>query len=151
MSELWEWAVRAYARPGVAEACLELQDAHGQNVPLLWWAVWTSRRGRVADQRPLAQAAQAARSWELAAGAHLRAARRTLKQPAPGIPDPARLAYREALKGLELAGERLLLEILEDVPTDSGEAVEADVLSGASAAWGAPLPPSAFTDLLARL
>ena len=151
MSGLWEWAVRAYAPPGAAEACLELQDAHGQNVPLLLWALWSVRRARAPGEASLAQAAQAARSWERAAGSHLRAARRGLKQPAAGIPDPARLAFREALKGLELAGERLLLEVLEAVPTESGDAGEAEVLSAASEAWGAPLPPPAFANLLARL
>ena len=29
----WAWALAAYARPGAAEACLELQDAFGQCVP----------------------------------------------------------------------------------------------------------------------
>ncbi|MDI6624629.1 MAG: TIGR02444 family protein, partial [Brevundimonas sp.] len=38
MSDLWDWAVRAYASDGVGDACLHLQDAAGQNVPLLLWA-----------------------------------------------------------------------------------------------------------------
>jgi uncharacterized protein (TIGR02444 family) len=42
VSVFWEWALDAYARPGVAEACLELQDVHGQNVPLLLWAAWAA-------------------------------------------------------------------------------------------------------------
>ncbi|HRJ63367.1 MAG TPA: DUF2390 domain-containing protein, partial [Brevundimonas sp.] len=29
---LWDWALKAYAADGVADACLELQDAAGQNV-----------------------------------------------------------------------------------------------------------------------
>ena len=42
---LWDWAVAAYGADGVADACLELQDAAGQNVPLLLWAAWTARTG----------------------------------------------------------------------------------------------------------
>ena len=29
---IWEWALGAYARPDVSDACLALQDDHGQNV-----------------------------------------------------------------------------------------------------------------------
>ena len=41
MSGLWDWTLRAYAQPGAAEACLDLQDQHGQNTSLLLWAVWS--------------------------------------------------------------------------------------------------------------
>ncbi len=44
--DLWTWACAAYAAPGVAEACLSLQDYHEQNVPLLLWAAWTAATGR---------------------------------------------------------------------------------------------------------
>ena len=40
LSGLWDWTLAAYAQPGVADACLRLQDQHGQNTSLLLWAVW---------------------------------------------------------------------------------------------------------------
>ncbi|OZA82811.1 MAG: TIGR02444 family protein, partial [Caulobacter sp. 39-67-4] len=39
---LWDWALQVYARQDVADACLSLQDAHGQNVPYLLWAAWAA-------------------------------------------------------------------------------------------------------------
>ena len=39
---LWDWAVAAYGRPGVAPACLDLQDRFEQNVPLLLAAAWSA-------------------------------------------------------------------------------------------------------------
>ena len=36
---LWEWALETYAHPGVADACLALQEIHGQNTSFLLWAV----------------------------------------------------------------------------------------------------------------
>ena len=35
---LWDWTLKAYAQGGVPEACLALQDAHGQNTSLLLWS-----------------------------------------------------------------------------------------------------------------
>ena len=43
---LWEWAKAVYERPGVEAALLELQDGHGQSIPLLLWAAWTASEGR---------------------------------------------------------------------------------------------------------
>src|SRR5262249_34016824 len=40
LMSLWEWTLEAYARPGVPEATLSLQDRHGQNTSYLLWAVW---------------------------------------------------------------------------------------------------------------
>ncbi|MDR3507060.1 MAG: TIGR02444 family protein, partial [Caulobacteraceae bacterium] len=87
---LWDWAVQAYARSGVARACLTLQDAHGQNVPYLLWALRRAALGPPLDAADLARAATLARSWEAAGLCALRAARRGLKPPAPGIDDAGR-------------------------------------------------------------
>ena len=50
---LWDWAVAAYGADGVAPACLELQDAAGQNVPLLLWAGWCAAEARYWPTRRL--------------------------------------------------------------------------------------------------
>ena len=42
----WPWALQAYARDGAAEACLQMQDRHGQSVPYLLWAAWAAQTGR---------------------------------------------------------------------------------------------------------
>ena len=58
---LWGWAASAYAAPGVSDVCLELQDAAGQNVPLLLWAAWAARTGRAPDAGTLEAACDIAR------------------------------------------------------------------------------------------
>ena len=98
---LWDWAVRAYGAEGVSETCLTLQDVHEQSVPLLLWAAWTAATGRRPDEETLEAAADAARAWDLAAVAPLRAVRRTLKAPIPDIDDPAREAVRTRVKAVE--------------------------------------------------
>ena len=76
MSGLWDWSVRAWAAPGVGETCVELQDAAGQNAPLLLWAAWAARTGRAVDEDALEAACDIARAWQEAAVAPRRGVRR---------------------------------------------------------------------------
>jgi uncharacterized protein (TIGR02444 family) len=110
---LWNWAVAAYGRPGVGEACLALQDSHDQNVPLLLWSAWAAAAGHEPDAETIEAACDIARAWDRVVVAPLRAVRRTLKAPVADIEDAPRLAVREKIKGLELEAERHLLAALE--------------------------------------
>ena len=109
----WDWAVAAYAAPGVAEACLDLQDAHDQNVPLLLWAAWCARTGRRPDEDDLDAACDTARVWTDAAILPLRDLRRRLKSTIPDMDNADRLAVREQIKAVELDAERRLMSALE--------------------------------------
>jgi len=42
---LWAFSLALYARPGVAEACLALQDRHGADVNLLLLGFWRAAKG----------------------------------------------------------------------------------------------------------
>lgn len=42
----WTWSVKAYALPGVRQACLSMQDRHGLNVNIILWICWLSQQGR---------------------------------------------------------------------------------------------------------
>ena len=54
--DLWTWACAAYAAPGVAEACLSLQDDYGQCVSFLLWRLWALSEGRAVDAKLLGDA-----------------------------------------------------------------------------------------------
>lgn len=126
---IWDWALEVYARQPVAEACLHLQDAHGQNVPYLLWAAWMAGEGRSAD---LKDAARMMRAWDAEVGAPLRGVRRALKPSRPPVDDAAREALRDAVKAAELKGERVLMESLEALSGPPG--APAPVLDGLAAA-----------------
>jgi uncharacterized protein (TIGR02444 family) len=151
---LWGWALAAYARPGVAPACLVLQDAHGQNVPLLLAAGWACLEGRALDAKA---AAGLARNWETAVVSPLRAVRRALKLPAPAIDDPSREALRSRVKAVELDAERLLLETLERLSVfGAGDRLDTETAIGAAASHYADLagvagPPRAAIKNLSDL
>lgn len=144
---LWDWTLQAYARPGVPDACLTLQDVHGQNTSLLLWAIWAE----AADPAQLARAAALARAWEAEALKPLRAVRRALKVPLPPVPDDAREALREDVKAAELRAERVLMETLETLGPERSGAPALTALKAASAAWGDPAPDDALAALAAAL
>jgi len=150
---LWDWAVVAYAAPGVGEACLHLQDANDQCVPLLLWAGWTAATGRKPDADTIEAACDTARAWSDTTVAPLRAIRRTLKKPVPDIDDGAREAVRERIKAVELLAERHLLEALEALaPEPSGPVRPAsEALVSTARIWARVVPRPALTRLAERL
>ena len=144
---LWDWTLRAYGQAGVPDACLTLQDVHGQNTSLLLWAVWAE----VTDPTLLARAADVARRWEALAIAPIREVRRALKPSFPGVEDSEREALREDVKAVELRAERVLMESLESMTGHHGGAHALAALEAASAAWGRPAPADALAALAAAL
>ncbi len=142
---LWEFAVEAYARPGVEAALIELQDRHGQSVPFLLWAAGMRPTTRQACE----DAAEAAHSWEQAVIGPLRMARRALKSPLPGgvLRQPE---LRDQAKRLELKAERALIDALSVIGAP-GDGPVLRALALAAAAWGRPPPPDRLAALAALL
>ncbi len=144
---IWDWALAIYERPGVPEATLALQDLHGQNTSYLLWAV----HARTTDPDLLARAAATARTWEQTALGPLRSVRRALKPSQPPVPDAARAQLRDAVKRLELAAEKLLMETLDGLAQELGNASIFEALQAATLVWGAPAPDDALAGLATAL
>jgi len=144
---VWDWTLGAYGRAGVPEACLELQDAHGQMSSFLLWAVWAE----TADAALLARAAELARRWDSLALRPVRDVRRALKAPFEGVSDPAREGLRDDVKAAELRAERVLMESLGAMTRGRGGAPALAALKAASAAWGTPAPEGLLAELAAAL
>lgn len=145
---LWDWAVEAYGRPGVADAALALQDEHGQNTCFLLWAVWA----KGPEPRTMVRAAELARGWEAQVLEPLRVARRNLKGETAGVDAAARQRLREDVKAAELQSERVLLDSLEALTgRHHGEEAAAVALRRASVAWGAVVPGAALGRLAEAL
>jgi uncharacterized protein (TIGR02444 family) len=147
--DLWTWACAAYAAPGVADACLSLQDYHEQNAPLLLWAAWTAATGRRPGEETIEAACDTARAWQSTTIAPLRAVRRTLKTPVPDLETDARLAVRDQVKAIELAAERYLLESLQALsPEPAGTPhPPIDAMAAAARLWDRVVPRPALRTL----
>ncbi len=150
---LWDWALTAYAADGVADACLELQDAAGQNVPLLLWAAWCAHTGRILDEDALEAAGDTSRAWQETAIAPLRAVRRALKARATDLDDADREAVRAQVKAVELEAERRLLIALEALaPAPSGPPQPPiNSLVAAARVWSSMTPRAGLVRLADRL
>jgi uncharacterized protein (TIGR02444 family) len=149
----WSWALEAYARPGVAPACLDLQDRDGQSVPYLLWAAWAAREGRTLAPSILEAAAVMAQSWEQSVIQPLRLARRGLAPGLPGADDQDVATLRQEVKALELRAERMLMQGLEALaPEASAAALPLEPgLSAASSAWATSASQPALRRLIEAL
>lgn len=110
--DFWHFSIDRYARPGVAEACLRLQDRDGLDVNLVLFSLWCGATGRSLDTETLRGAVAACRPWRQTVLLKLRALRRALKPGVANVPAERAAALRERIKGLELEAERVQQEIL---------------------------------------
>ncbi|WP_439473185.1 TIGR02444 family protein [Brevundimonas sp.] len=150
MSGLWDWSLRVWAADGVQNAGLDLQDAQGQNLPLLLWAAWCAQTGRTPDADDIEAACDTARVWQETTVAPLRAIRRQLKVRIPDYADDDREALRAQVKAIELDAERRLLAALEALaPAPSGAAKPVlPALIAVAREWS-PITPRRSLELLA--
>lgn len=124
------YAAALYARPGVAAACLTLQDELGADVNLLLSACWLAARGRRLEPHEAEVLRALAAAWREPVLAPLRAARRAMKPLLAGLegsPEAARAAtLRRELAALELELEQLVERLLEAAARGCGRAAAAD-------------------------
>ena len=113
---MWDYAVWLYGEPGVAAACLALQDQAGTDVNLLLFAAWLGATGRAPSPQVLAAAREMAEEWQDRVVRPLRIVRRELKPRLAAI-DPMLRAplstTRQQLAQVELELERAELTMLE--------------------------------------
>jgi uncharacterized protein (TIGR02444 family) len=99
----WRFSLALYARPGVAEALIALQDRAALEVNLILFGLWLGvSRGRRLAAGELVGAEAAITPVTTAAITPLRQLRRQLK----GAADRDLAALRRLIAGLELAAER---------------------------------------------
>lgn len=149
--DLWDWSLRAWAVAAVQTAALDLQDAQGQNLPLILWAAWCARTGRVPDADDIEAACDTARVWQETAVAPLRAVRRALKSRMPDFEDADREAIRAQVKAIELDAEKRLLATLEALaPAPAGAAKPVlPALIAVAREWS-PITPRRSLELFAE-
>lgn len=153
----WGWAVKAYGGEGVAEACLNLQDEDGQNVPLLLWAVWMACEGRSVNDKLASEAVALTRPWAESLIVPLRALRRRLKSELTAGDNELRLPLRQKIKQAELDAEQALMALLAKLASGKNiEIHDVTVLAQANldrvcGAWSIDMPHNGLRRLTEAL
>lgn len=106
--DFWDFSIRIYARPEVAQACLELQERHGLDVNVVLFCLWLGASGRGPLVGPeLDQVLSAVADWHARAVRHLRALRKWLKGDLGAVPRERGDRFRNAVAGLEIDAEHI--------------------------------------------
>lgn len=122
-SSLWDFSLIHYARAGIADACLRLQDTHGVNVNLLLWCAWLEAHGLTLDAPRLSSAQKRIHAWDQNYVVPLRQMRRRMKVEF-GATDNNIERVRQQIKQAELVAEKQVQLWLEQMtqnwhPTDA--------------------------------
>lgn len=148
----WAYSLGVYARPGVAERLIDLQDNLGVDVNIILFCLWCSKTGRGPLDLALFKAIIAASApWQRGVVSAIRALRRELKPGVPHIPATASNAVREEIKRLEIECERIEQELLAEwAPPVIEPASESDA-HAALAAYFAAMGLAESVEIRARV
>jgi len=119
-SEFWRFSLGFYRGPGVAAACLLLQERCGVDVNVLFYLLFLADRRRCANKADIARMDAAAAPWRAQTVESLRALRRLLKEGLPPFDAMEVDALRKGIKRLELDAEWIEQEALERLFPEAG-------------------------------
>ena len=113
-SPFWTFSLRLYGRPGVAPACLVLQDGSGVpvDVNIILFSLFSAREGRILGVEDARRIVDLVEPWRREVVVSLRTARRALKEPPAAFVSELTEALRQRVKAVELEAERLQQECL---------------------------------------
>jgi uncharacterized protein (TIGR02444 family) len=157
-SPFWRFSLGFYRQPGVADACIALQDGCGVDVNILLFFLWLA----TAKRRIPAATAQAvcakAGAWRDDVVVPLRMLRRKLKDGSSLVEHNTAELFRTRIKAVELESERLQQEALfglaAGLTTEDAATVAAAARANVVAyehAMGSTFTPGAVDALLAAL
>jgi uncharacterized protein (TIGR02444 family) len=155
-SPFWRFSLGFYRQPGVADACIELQDQAGVDVNILLFLLWKATLNRTLSQASVAELEAKIGPWRDATVVPIRALRRALRTPPPVVDPGAAEAFRTRIKGVELEAERLqqqtMYELASSLAVESATA-PTDAARANVAAYQAicprPFPSAALDTILA--
>lgn len=107
----WDFSLQLYARPGVADASLALQDRFDADVNMVFFMLWAGEHGRALSVNEISELIALVKPWRDGAVRPLRAARRFLKTTDWKSPETDGL--RKKIQAEELEAERLQQLFLE--------------------------------------
>jgi uncharacterized protein (TIGR02444 family) len=111
-SPFWRFSLRFYRQPGVADACIALQEQAGIDVNLLLFLLWHATLRREFSENEVASLEARVGPWRQMTVVPLRTVRRALKSPPALVEGATAEAFRTRIKAVELEAERLQQEAM---------------------------------------
>ncbi len=150
----WRFSLHFYRQPGIAEACIALQDECGVDVNLMLFLLWLAAAKRQLSMAEVKELDASVRAWRELTIIPIRNLRRALKGAVTAVDANKQEAFRTKVKAIELEAERLQQEALDGQSSSTRFGSEADAEDAARAnlaayerVLGARFPISAL-DLL---
>lgn len=112
-SAFWRFSLRFYALPGIAPACLELQENAGVDVNVLLYLLFVAAQGRMVTRDDVERIDALVKSWREQVVRPLRSVRKQLKNGMERIDDKESTRLRSDVKRIELDAERIEQQTLE--------------------------------------
>jgi uncharacterized protein (TIGR02444 family) len=157
-SPFWRFSLRFYRRPGVADACIALQDGCGVDVNILLLLLWLATARRRVSVAAAQEVCAKAAAWRDDVVVPLRTLRRRLKDGSPLVERGVAELFRTRIKAVELESERLQQEAMfalaAGLATESASTVEAAARANVAAyeqALGRTFAPDAVGVLVGAL
>jgi uncharacterized protein (TIGR02444 family) len=114
-ADSWAFALEIYARPGVADACLKLQNEAGVDVMMLLMVAYAAVRHRIfLTASEIRTLDETCRPWREQIVRPIRAIRSGLKSGPLPAPNGETEQFRSKVKAIELAAERLQNQLLAE-------------------------------------
>lgn len=132
-SPFWRFSLKFYRQPGVADACIALQDGCGVDVNILLFLLWLAGDRRRVGLAEIKDVCSRAAPWHDDVVVPLRALRRRLKDGVPPVERDAGALFRTRIKAAELELERLQQEALHALAGSLATVAAASVTDAARA------------------
>jgi uncharacterized protein (TIGR02444 family) len=128
-SPFWRFSLGFYRQPGVADACIALQDECGVDVNVLMFFLWFATQLKEVSPEHARAVWEQAALWRDHVVAPLRGVRRKLKEGVPLVARDTAEFFRTRIKAVELESERLeqeaLFAMIPSIKTTAAPSVEA--------------------------
>lgn len=119
----WDYSVSIYGSPGVADACIYLQDKYDLDVNLLLFCIWLGASGRGSfDAGEIENCLRRTGDWRARVIDPLRSIRRACRDEPLGVPEFLLQIFRPLMQDIELDAEHIeqlvLAELIRNKPAE---------------------------------
>lgn len=125
----WDFSLAFYGKPGVADACVYLQDKYGLDVNIILFCVWVGSTGRgPLDANEIGVCVSRTSDWRGRVIEPLRQIRRACRDQPLGVPEFLLQVFHPLMRDIELDAEHVEQLVLAELGRDKPPEAAADAV-----------------------